>query len=221
MDREILKKIPLFRGVSPEEAERMLGCLNAVRRRYEPEERILWAGQAAERLGAVLEGKVHDHPGRRGRRPDHSGRSGPRRVVCRGLRLCGRGDAACLGPGHDALRSPAYRTRSHCHRVRGHLRLSFPAVFANMLTVLADKNLFLNRRLGHLSKRSTRDKLLSYLEEQAAGRADEFAIPFTRAELADYLCVERSAMSTVLSRLRAEGLVETRGRRFRLHTHPR
>ena len=58
MDREILKKIPLFRGVSPEEAERMLGCLNAVRRRYEPEERILWAGQAAERLGAVLEGKV-------------------------------------------------------------------------------------------------------------------------------------------------------------------
>ena len=61
---------------------------------------------------------------------------------------------------------------------------------------------------------------LSYLEEQAAGRADEFAIPFTRAELADYLCVERSAMSTVLSRLRAEGLVETRGRRFRLHTHP-
>ena len=58
MDREILKKIPLFRSVSPEEAERMLGCLNAVRRRYEPEERILWAGQAAERLGAVLEGKV-------------------------------------------------------------------------------------------------------------------------------------------------------------------
>ena len=219
MDREILKKIPLFRSVSPEDAERMLGCLNAVRRRYEPEERILWAGQAAERLGAVLEGKVQIiREDEDGTRTILAG-AGPGELFAEAFACAGGAtlpvSVLAMTPCEVLLIEPG-RIATGCSATCAcHSRL-----IANMLTVLADKNLFLNRRLGHLSKRSTRDKLLSYLEEQAAGRADEFTIPFTRAELADYLCVERSAMSTVLSRLRAEGLVETRGRRFRLHTHP-
>ena len=84
-----------------------------------------------------------------------------------------------------------------------------------MLAVLADKNLLLNRRLGHLAKRTTREKLLSYLHEQAqlAG-STSFDIPFDRQELADYLGVERSAMSAVLSRLQAEGVLETKRNHF-------
>lgn len=86
-----------------------------------------------------------------------------------------------------------------------------------MLAVLADKNLLLNRRLRHLSKRTTREKLLSYLSEEAAAHGGrEFDIPFDRQGLADYLCVERSAMSAALSRLRGEGLLETRRSHFRL-----
>ena len=87
----------------------------------------------------------------------------------------------------------------------------------NMLAVVADKNLMLNRRLGHLSKRSTREKLLSYLSEQATLHdSADFYIPFDRQELADYLCVERSAMSAVLSKLRAEGLLEVERNHFHL-----
>ena len=69
----------------------------------------------------------------------------------------------------------------------------------------------------HLSRRSTREKLLSYLSEQAArAGGTEFSIPFDRQGLADYLCVERSAMSAVLSRLREEGVLETHRNHFRL-----
>ena len=86
-----------------------------------------------------------------------------------------------------------------------------------MLAVVADKNLMLNRRLGHLSKRSTREKLLSYLSEQATLHdSADFYIPFDRQELADYLCVERSAMSAELSKLRAEGLLEVERNHFHL-----
>lgn len=92
----------------------------------------------------------------------------------------------------------------------------------NMLAVVADKNLMLNRRIGHLSKRSTREKLLSYLSEQAALHGSAaFSIPFDRQQLADYLCVERSAMSAVLSKLREEGVLEVERNRFRLKQLPR
>lgn len=216
MNRKILEKIPLFRGIPPEEAERMFPCLNAVRRRCEPEERILWAGRPADRLGAVLEGRVQVI------REDEDGN----RTIVAGLEP---GDLfaeafACAGgallpvsvlavtPCEVLFLDPGRIVTGCASTCACHARL-----IANMLAVLADKNLLLNRRLGHLSQRSTRDKLLSYLREQAPGGAGEFTIPFTRAELADYLCVERSAMSAVLSRLRAEGLVETRGKSFTLH----
>lgn len=81
--------------------------------------------------------------------------------------------------------------------------------------MLAGKNLLLNRRIGHLARRTTRDKVLSFLTEQArAAKSREFVIPFNRQELADYLCVERSALSAVLSRLRQEGLLAYRRSRF-------
>ena len=85
----------------------------------------------------------------------------------------------------------------------------------NLLEVLAQKNLLLNRRLGHLCRRTTRDKQLSFLHEQAAAAgSNAFAIPFDRQQMADYLCVERSAMSAALSRLREEGLISYRRNRF-------
>ena len=84
--------------------------------------------------------------------------------------------------------------------------VSYTHLVANMLAVLADKNLLLNRRLEHLSKRTTREKLLSYLAEQARlCGGPSFSIPLDRQELADYLCVERSAMSAELGRLRDQG----------------
>ena len=79
----------------------------------------------------------------------------------------------------------------------------------NLLSVIASKNLFLTQKLEHMSQRSTREKLLSYLSEQAQRVGKEsFDIPFNRQQLADFLSVDRSAMSNELSKMRKEGLLE-------------
>ena len=74
------------------------------------------------------------------------------------------------------------------------------------------------QKLGHLSKRTTRAKLNSYLsaESQRAGSAS-FTIPFNRQQLADFLSVDRSAMSSELSKMREEGLLDFDRNRFTLH----
>lgn len=83
--------------------------------------------------------------------------------------------------------------------------------------MLAGRNLALTRKIGHMARRTTRDKLISYLSAQAlqAGRS-EFDIPLDRQQLADYLAVDRSSMSTTLGRLRDEGVLTFRKNHFHL-----
>ena len=87
----------------------------------------------------------------------------------------------------------------------------------NLLTILAGRNLTLTRKIGHMARRTTRDKLLSYLSAQAmqAG-GPEFDIPLDRQQLADYLAVDRSAMSTALGKLRDEGVLTFQKNHFHL-----
>ena len=91
----------------------------------------------------------------------------------------------------------------------------------NLLEVLAVKNLTMNEKLIHLTQRTTRDKLLSYLSVCSARAGEpEFEIPYNRQQLADYLSVDRSAMSAELSRLRAQGILVCKKNRFRLLGRP-
>jgi len=91
----------------------------------------------------------------------------------------------------------------------------------NLLEVLAVKNLTMNEKLIHLTQRTTRDKLLSYLSVCSARAGEpEFEIPYNRQQLADYLSVDRSAMSAELSRLRAQGMLVCKKNRFRLLGRP-
>jgi CRP-like cAMP-binding protein len=76
----------------------------------------------------------------------------------------------------------------------------------NMLKLIAKKYLELNQKIEILSKRTTREKLLFFFDMQR-GIAKKFTIPFNREELAHYLCVDRSAMSNELCKMRNEGLI--------------
>jgi CRP-like cAMP-binding protein len=76
----------------------------------------------------------------------------------------------------------------------------------NMLKLIAKKYLELNQKIEILSKRTTREKLLAFFDMQR-GTAKKFTIPFNREELAHYLCVDRSAMSNELCKMRNEGLM--------------
>ena len=83
-------------------------------------------------------------------------------------------------------------------------------VVLNLLKVLAAKNLLLNRKLEIVSRRTTREKLMAYLSFQArAAGSNHFAIPFDRQGLADYLGVDRSALSAEIGKLRREGVLES------------
>ena len=88
-------------------------------------------------------------------------------------------------------------------------------LLVNLIGILAGKNLFLTKKMEHLTRRTTRQKLLSYLSDvqRRAGSA-AFDIPFDRQELADFLAVDRSAMSAELSKLRREGILEYRKNHF-------
>lgn len=200
----------LFRGIPGDELEQLIDCLGATKQLFLPSEVILAEGQPAQQIGILLYGRAQ---------------------VIREDRLGNRNILAEIEPGELFAETFACASEASSFlsvtvlsvTQSGVLLFDYQSLICtcpsfhklhtllikNMLSILANKNLLLNRRLGHLSKRTTREKVLSYLTEQATlcGSA-EFHIPFNRQQLADYLCVERSAMSAVLSQLRREGLLD-------------
>ena len=87
----------------------------------------------------------------------------------------------------------------------------------NLIHILAQKYVDLGCKVIHLSGRSTRRKLLSYLSEQFRfSEGKPFSIPFSQQELADYLFIERSGLSTELNRLKKEGILISSGGKFSL-----
>ena len=87
----------------------------------------------------------------------------------------------------------------------------------NLLSVLAEKNLMLTKKMEHMARKTTREKLLSYLSEQSLKQGRPvFEIPFNRQQLAEYLAVDRSAMSSELGKLRDEGILTFNKNKFHL-----
>ena len=88
----------------------------------------------------------------------------------------------------------------------------------NLLRISAQKNLNLSTRMMHIAPKAIRERLLSYLSEQAMENgAAHFTIPFSRQQLADYLGVDRSALSNELSKMQRDGLIEYRKNEFTLN----
>ena len=92
-------------------------------------------------------------------------------------------------------------------------------VLSRLLQMISNENLKREYRLAILSRKGLRERILTYLTMQADKRhTSSFMVPFTREELASYLCVNRSALSHELSRMQQEGLITFRKNRFILHT---
>ncbi len=214
---EFLSKMPLFQGIGSKELDSLVHCLSGRERRYEKNEIIFRAGDVPKYLGVVLEGNVRVY------REDLLGN----RIIVGEL---GQGDlfgetyalarAESLPVSVTATQSSqvllieGWRITGTCTHCCGfHTKL-----IENMMAILARKNLMLSETMEVLSKRTTRDKLLNYLsgQSQRAGSLT-FTIPFNRQELADYLCVDRSAMSSELGKLQKEGLLFCDRSSFTLH----
>ena len=97
-----------------------------------------------------------------------------------------------------------------CHACAFHNRIIY-----NLMRQTAAKNLMFHRKLEITSKRTTRDKLMTYLLLSAKERgSNSFTIPYDRQELADYLAVDRSGLSAEISKLRREGGADCREEPF-------
>ena len=90
-------------------------------------------------------------------------------------------------------------------------------VVKHIMQIVAESNIKLLDKLTHMSKKTIRDKLLSYLTSMSEKEGSEyFEIPFNKTELANYLSVDRSAMSTELTKMREDGIVDFDKKRYRL-----
>lgn len=90
-------------------------------------------------------------------------------------------------------------------------------IIQNLYFAVSEKNQLLVQKLGYMSKRTTREKLISYLSDQAKIQgSNSFTIPMNRQQLADFLSVDRSAMSNELCKMRDEGLIVFNKNKFTL-----
>ena len=94
---------------------------------------------------------------------------------------------------------------------------SYIIFIKNLIKILSDQVGEKNTRIEILTKKTTRDKLLEYFKSQAKEKGNKtFTIPMSFTELANYLSVDRSAMTREISYLRDDGIIKTNGRRITL-----
>ena len=209
----ILRNTGLFEGIEDEEMETMLKCLGAFTRRYAKDEFLFRRGDRTDCLGVVLSGNIReireDWWGNRTILAD----ARKEQVICM--------DYACTSDPLDisivatepteVMFLDVGRAANVCNSSCAfHNRL-----VKNLMRRLAGMSLGMNHRLDQLSKRSTREKICAFLSDQArAAGSSEFVIGMNRQEMADYLGVDRSAMSTELGKMQRDGILEFQKNHF-------
>ena len=218
LELSVVLASPLFCGIEEGEARSMLQCLSARTVEYGKGQTVLEAGETVSSVGLVLSGRFcvvrEDYWGRR----DLLAQLGPGELFAESF-ACVPGAPLTVSVTADAAGAVLFLDVG---RVMGICPSACPfhaRLLRNLLAVLARKNLGMNEKLTHMARRTTREKLLSYLSAQAARRGSaRFDIPFDRQALADYLAVDRSAMSAELGKLRREGVIDFHRERFEMKT---
>ena len=212
----VLKRTKLFSGVGEEDIASLLSCLGARKKEYKKGEYILREGEHISDIFILVEGKIHIQ------KDDYWGNRSILSVISVG-EMFGEGYAA---PESGALLNDVVAVEDSSvifFDVKRILTTCSSAcrfhnmIVQNMFFAISDKNRNLVQKLGHMSGRTTRAKLISYLSEEAKRQGSSaFTVPFNRQQLADYLCVDRSAMSNELCKMRDEGMIKFEKSRFEL-----
>jgi len=210
----LLRALPLFRDMADGEILRVLDCFHAREIRFD-RARIVWDFCGEPLAGVILEGgaavQQEDLRGNRSIMADF----GPGSCLDRDV-LSTVGTAPfflSVQAGTSMLLLARKAVMNPCGEgCRAHLLL-----FRNAMQAMAQRELQMLHKIDYLSKRSTREKILAYLNIQAALQgARRFSLPYSRQELADLLAVDRSAMCTELTRMQNDGLIRFERKRFEL-----
>lgn len=187
----------LFSG--KEEDEKLIEELGGRLKEYRKDEVLLTLGDRTEEFALLLSGLVSIQ------RYDYKGNGELVAMVSEGeifaenMALTGE-----MSPVVIKARSEAKVLWLKINKV-----LEDPLLVRNLLLVSSRRNLFLSRRLDHISKRTLKEKVMAFLSDEARRRGvREFMLEMDREDMAEYLACDRSALSLVLSKMKKEGLLD-------------
>lgn len=213
---KILIDLPLFENIHPQDISEMMTCLAAKTVAYKKDSFIRYEGDSADFIGIVQNGTVQilqdDFNGNR----SIISAFGPGNLfaetfACAAIptlpvSILAATDCSILFLDIQKLLNPCTQA---CYF---HSKL-----IQNLLKIVSRKNMLLNQKLGYISHKTTSEKIMAYLCDQAKeNHSPAFTIPFNRQALADYLGVERSALSAEISKLKRQGVLETNRSYFKL-----
>ena len=218
MDNQFLAQTVLFRGSTPEQVNEMMKCFYAREKHFQKGEIILYMGDLVKDLGLVLSGGVtierDDLLGNR----SIFGHAGPGQIFAETY-ACVPEEPLMVNvvadEDTDILFLDIGRVLTTCRSTCTHHSM----LIRNLLLASARKNLGLSERIMHTSPKSIRGRLMSYFSECAKQfGSSSFIIPYNRQQLADYLEVDRSALSAELGKMKKEGLLDFWKNQFALKT---
>ncbi len=209
-----LSNIRLFAGMTQEDTAALLPCLGARERTYKKGELIMTEGAPAEHIGVVLSGMVMIEMS------DVWGNNSVLSSIDPGgtfaeVYACVPDEPLLVNvvaaEDSSVLLLNASRALSPCSRACAY----HAVLIRNLLALCAAKNLQLSRRILHCAPKTIRKRLLSYFSECIKRSGSySFDIPYNRQQLADYLGVDRSALSNELSLMQRDGLISYSKNRF-------
>ncbi len=197
----------LFRGTQEEEIRAMLDCLGAEQKSYEKGSVIYRAGDFIQSMGLILSGRVQIENDDLWGNKSVLDSIGPGQIFAETYACLPNEPlmvTAVAAENTEVLFFNVSRVLQTCPSACAH----HSTLIRNLLAITAQKNLNLSRRIFHTSSKSIRGRLLSYLSYQASSQGSrDFTIPFNRQQLADYLSVDRSALSSELGKMQRDGLL--------------
>lgn len=213
---EILSKTKLFSGVSKEDVESMLGCLNAKLYDYKKGDYVFRQGEHLSNITILVKGSLYIQ------KDDYWGN----RAIVNRVAIGEMFGEAYIAPESGHLLNDVVAVEDSSvifFDVKRIIMVCSSAcrfhtmVVQNLFFSISEKNRKLIQKLGYISNRSTREKLMAYLSEESKKlNSSSFTIPFNRQQLADFLSVDRSAMSNELCKMRNEGLIRFEKNYFEL-----
>lgn len=216
VDSNKLKENIIFNGMTPDEINRALNELCAMERAYEKNSLILCAGDITDSLGLVLSGSVTI---------ESNDMWGNRTI------LSNVGEGGFFAETYALLENEPLlvdvRANENCRilffkvgslkKLKSNMNLWSFKLISNLLMISANKNLHLSGRSFHTSPKTIRGRVMAYLNSVSLKKgSNEFDIPFDRQQLADYLNLDRSALSKELGKMKKDGLIEVRKNYFEL-----
>lgn len=214
---DTLKKSIIFRGINEKDIVSMMSCLSAQKKFYNKGTYILNQGDCIDYLCLILSGSV---------RIENTDIWGKRKIFSDLSESDIFAESyACVV--NEPLMVDAVAT-SDCEILTINMNkiiTTCPSacsfhnfLIKNMLSVFAMKNISFTRKLEHITQKNTREKVLSYLNYiSSKNNSTSFEIPFNREQLADYLSVDRSALSSELSRMKSDGLISFKKNKFTIN----